>query len=192
MAPISVHSYSTGIPKYFHITKPVFHARRLTCKPQQWSWSPLQQTSLSASFCPWSLEPREGARRCGHSGRGCSTPVHVIHQWVCKWNACIWAVPKITTVWWHHLTRWLSVSSELQMICIWSSRCNCHLIISCFIKMHNGLVSGAGLPGSSDRQTTVCPGTEDVKWASDDTTEALSQSKNRLYKLCCYQENAVS
>jgi len=28
---------------------------------------------------------------------------------------------------------WLSVCSEVQMICIWSSWCHCHPIISCFI-----------------------------------------------------------
>jgi len=34
---------------------------------------------------------------------------------------------------------WLCVWSELQMICIWSSWCHCHPIISCFIKIQNGL-----------------------------------------------------
>jgi len=29
----------------------------------------------------------------------------------------------------------LSVWSEVQLICIWSSRCHCHPIISCFIKL---------------------------------------------------------
>jgi len=30
---------------------------------------------------------------------------------------------------------WLSVWSEVQMICIWSSWCHFHPIISCFIKI---------------------------------------------------------
>jgi len=30
---------------------------------------------------------------------------------------------------------WLSVWSEMQIICIWSSWCCCHSIISCFIKI---------------------------------------------------------
>jgi len=30
---------------------------------------------------------------------------------------------------------WLSVWSEVQMICIWSSGCYCHPIVSCFIKI---------------------------------------------------------
>jgi len=34
---------------------------------------------------------------------------------------------------------WLSVWSEVQMICIWSSWCHCHLTISCFIKIQNSL-----------------------------------------------------
>jgi len=36
---------------------------------------------------------------------------------------------------------WHGYRSEarVQMICIWSSWCHCHPIISCFIKIHNGL-----------------------------------------------------
>jgi len=42
---------------------------------------------------------------------------------------------------------WLSVCSEVQMICTWSSWCHCHPIISCFIKIQNGFyLSDAGLP----------------------------------------------
>jgi len=31
--------------------------------------------------------------------------------------------------------KWLSVWSKVQMICMWSSWCHCHPIISCFIKI---------------------------------------------------------
>ena len=34
---------------------------------------------------------------------------------------------------------WLSVWSEVQVICIWCSWCHCHLILSCFIKIQIGL-----------------------------------------------------
>ena len=34
---------------------------------------------------------------------------------------------------------WLSVCSELQMICIWSSGCYCYPLISCFTNIQNGL-----------------------------------------------------
>jgi len=34
---------------------------------------------------------------------------------------------------------WLSVWSEVQMICIWSCWCHCHPIISCSSKIQNGL-----------------------------------------------------
>jgi len=34
---------------------------------------------------------------------------------------------------------WLSVCSEVQMICIWSSWCHCQPIISHFIKIEDGL-----------------------------------------------------
>jgi len=35
---------------------------------------------------------------------------------------------------------WLSVWSKVQMICIWSSWCYCHPIISCASKIQNGLL----------------------------------------------------
>jgi len=35
---------------------------------------------------------------------------------------------------------WLSVCSEVQMICMWSSWCRCHPVILCFIKIQNGLL----------------------------------------------------
>jgi len=41
---------------------------------------------------------------------------------------------------------WLSVWSEVQVICIWPSWCHCHPIISCFIKIQNGLPFWSGLP----------------------------------------------
>jgi len=34
---------------------------------------------------------------------------------------------------------WLSVWSEVQMICILSCCCHCHPVISCFIKIQIGL-----------------------------------------------------
>ena len=52
---------------------------------------------------------------------------------------------------------WLYVCSEVQVICIWSSWCHCHSIISCFIKIQNGFFTFLVLsyPG--------CPGKEAVK-----------------------------
>jgi len=52
---------------------------------------------------------------------------------------------------------WLAVWSEVQMICIWSSWCHCHPIISCFIKFQNGFTFL--MPAY-----TCYPGKEDVKW----------------------------
>jgi len=52
---------------------------------------------------------------------------------------------------------WLSVCSEVQIICIWSSWCHCHTIISYFIKVQIGLIflvpAYRGFPGK-----------EAVKW----------------------------
>jgi len=54
---------------------------------------------------------------------------------------------------------WLSVWSEVQVICTWSSWCHCHPIISCFMKTQTGLTFLVlAYPG--------CPGKEVVKWVS--------------------------
>jgi len=59
----------------------------------------------------------------------------------------------------HEVLAWLSVCSEVQMICIWSSWCHCHPIISCFIKMQTSLTFLVpAYPG--------CPGKEAIKWVS--------------------------
>jgi len=54
---------------------------------------------------------------------------------------------------------WLSVWSEVQMVCIWSSWCHCH-IISCFIKIQTGLtflVPAYPGPGKEVvKQVSVC------------------------------------
>ena len=47
-----------------------------------------------------------------------------------------WYVKKILS---GEVLAWLSVWSEVQMICIWSSWCHCHPIISCSRKIQNGL-----------------------------------------------------
>jgi len=39
----------------------------------------------------------------------------------------IWPVKKLSD----EILAWLSDWSEVQMICIWSGWCHCHLIISC-------------------------------------------------------------
>ena len=52
---------------------------------------------------------------------------------------------------------WLSVWSEVQMICIWSSWCHCHLIISCFIKIQIGLIFLVpAYPGCPEKEAVKC------------------------------------
>jgi len=59
----------------------------------------------------------------------------------------------------HEVLVWLSVWIEVQMVCICSSWCHCHPIISCFIKIHNGLTFLVpAYPGCLER---AC-----VKWMS--------------------------
>jgi len=64
----------------------------------------------------------------------------------------VWSVKKLSG----EELAWLSVWSEMQMICIWSSWCYCHPISSCFIKILIGLTFLVlDYPG--------CPGKEAVK-----------------------------
>jgi len=61
------------------------------------------------------------------------------------------------SIWPVEVTVWLSVWSKVHMICIWPSWCNCHPIISCFIKIQNG--SAFLVPAYPG-----CPGKEAIKW----------------------------
>ena len=47
----------------------------------------------------------------------------------------IWPIKKLSD----GLLAWLSIWSVVQMICMWSSWCHRHPIISCFSKIQNGL-----------------------------------------------------
>jgi len=59
----------------------------------------------------------------------------------------------------NEILAWLSVWTDVQMICIWSSWCQCHLIISCFVRIQIGLTFlVAAHPG--------CPGKETAKRVS--------------------------
>jgi len=54
---------------------------------------------------------------------------------------------------------WLSLWSKLQMICMWSSWCHCHLIISCFVKVWMGLtflVWAYPGPGKRPQNSCIC------------------------------------
>ena len=85
------------------------------------------------------------------------------------------SVPRIailSSVLWHHwlsvrksirpvkymsgeVLAWLRVWREVQMICVWSSWCHCHSIISCFVKIHIDLtflvLAYPGYPGKRVR-----------------------------------------
>ena len=57
------------------------------------------------------------------------------------WEAGIQPVKKLSG----EVLAWLSVWSEVKMICIWSSWCHCRPIACCFIKIQNGLPFWFGL-----------------------------------------------
>jgi len=67
----------------------------------------------------------------------------------------IWPVKKLSS----EVLAWLSVWSEVQMICMWSSWCHCHPIISCSSKIRIGLTLTFRLPSYPG-----CPGKRAIKW----------------------------
>jgi len=52
---------------------------------------------------------------------------------------------------------WLSFWSEVQIICIWSSWCHCHPIVSCFMKIQIGLTFLV-------QAYSGCPGKRPLNW----------------------------
>jgi len=78
----------------------------------------------------------------------------VWHCWLCI-RKSIQLVKKLS----YEVLASLSVCSEVQMICIWSSWCHYHPIVCCFIKIQIGLtLLMPAYPG--------CPGKEVVKLVS--------------------------
>jgi len=73
---------------------------------------------------------------------------------------------------------WLSVWSEVQLICTWSSWCYCHPISSCFIKIQIGLTFLApAYPG--------CPEKEAVKHVSVCLNVVPTVRKMNTRKIVC-------
>jgi len=88
---------------------------------------------------------------CARSCTPMIMPSVLWHCWLSIMNS-IWPIKKLSD----ELLAWLSVWNEVQMICIWSSWCPCHLIISSFIKIKTGLTFLVPTyPG--------CPGKEAIK-----------------------------
>ena len=69
---------------------------------------------------------------------------------------------------------WLSVWSKVDMICIWSCWCHCHLIISCFIEIQIGLTFAY----------SGCPGKEVVKRMSS-LLSCVSCHTAAVFNSCC-------
>jgi len=57
--------------------------------------------------------------------------------WHC-WLGGRKGIRHIKTEWW--VLAWLSIWNKVKTICIWSSSCHCHPIISCSSKIQNGLL----------------------------------------------------
>ena len=67
-----------------------------------------------------------------------NVPLHVNYMQNASKHHC-WSVQPVNNLS-DDVLAWLSVWHEVQVICIWSSWCHCHPIISCFIKIQIGLI----------------------------------------------------
>jgi len=57
--------------------------------------------------------------------------------WLCCWLGFMKTIRPVKMS--DEVMEWLSVCSEMQIICIWSSWCYCHPIISCLIQIQIGV-----------------------------------------------------
>jgi len=98
-------------------------------------------------FSIWLVSERSGWFYCWWD---CLLVLHLLVGWVSVFPLQRWRVALIIVKFgmeeWilgllfrDEVLAWLSVLSEVQMICIWSSWCHCHPIISCFVKIQIGL-----------------------------------------------------
>jgi len=88
---------------------------------------------------------------------------------------------------------WLSVRSEVQTICIWSSWCHCHPIISCFVKIQIGLTflmpSYTRCHGKEAfKRVSVCP----LCVRQNVSPHAFPSSVTRHFQLRSYLEQSAS
>jgi len=120
-------------------------------------------------------------RKIRHKGFGMPPARNQLMSWDCLQNfdavswcqeehpACKKSCDEVLT--------WLSVWSEVQMICIWPGWCRCHPIVTCFVKIQNGFtLLVPAHPG--------CPGKEAVKrvsfslsWVEVGTLSLLQRQK---------------
>jgi len=114
----TMHSLDTLAARNYY--KKNFTVCDVTCyNPQlhhEWNKNKLQIAM------PWSCKPLNGYKNTARSLQNVKVSFHV------------------TTVGSNgEVLAWLSVWSEVQTICIWSSWCHCHPIISCSSKIQNDL-----------------------------------------------------
>ena len=58
-------------------------------------------------------------------------------RWLCSWLGVRKTIRPVKMS--DEVLEWLSIRSEMQIICIWSSWCYCHPIISCLIQIQIGV-----------------------------------------------------
>jgi len=81
---------------------------------------------------------------------------------------------------------WLSLCSKVQMMCIWSSWCYCHPIISCFIKIQNGYTFlMLAYPDCPEKQAIKCRDvTESAKiWIRQMWKKTAAKKSTALYSI---------
>jgi len=98
-------------------------------------------------FSIWLVSDQSGWFYCWWD---CVPVLHLLVGWVSvfplqRWRVAV-IIAKFGTVerilgllFRDEVLAWLSVLSEVQMICIWYSWCHCHPIMSCFVKIQIGL-----------------------------------------------------
>ena len=130
-----------------------------------WYWHLMEEMSLSTGVSCWIIKGRDqctvwlrtmSSLQCFDTGgwvtRTSSRQHCAIYSQIYSFEICAFSALTLLvghqeehpacqkTEWWGAgVVICLDWEYEMQMICIWSSWCHCHLIISCFIKIQIGL-----------------------------------------------------
>jgi len=121
--------------------------------------SPQEQSSVTLNF-PNEKSPHNAVSHQKDSLTTC-TPVQCCFGlasvfWHC-WLGIRESIRPVENWGRDEVLKWLSVWSKVQMICIWSTSCHCHYVISCIIKIQIALTFL--VPAYP-----FCSGREAIKW----------------------------
>ena len=129
----------------------------------QWTWSWVKESSVNMILSERivSIFRRCASHRAvSHTSAAAAAAAALSTKYTQKFTTQCYTISKqLLYANIDRIHRCISIWSDMQMICVWSSWCYCHHVISCVTEIHVGLVFLVpAYPG--------CPEFEAVKWVS--------------------------